>query len=94
MLPLPLVLVDENPFEPVCLARSHCLVHEGGIMKYDELLPATVTPKGAHFPETWRSLSRLTFLDRHCLHRLPFYLAVYTLFSLLGLPFRRELYTP
>ncbi len=79
MLPFPFVVVGENLFEPVCLDRSHCSVYEGGIMKHEELLPATVTPKGAHFPEIWRSLSRLTFLDRYCLHRLTFYRAALSL---------------
>ena len=44
-------------------------------MKEDELFAATVTSKSAHFPEIWCPLSRLTLLDRHCIHRLTFYLA-------------------
>src|SRR2546423_11280869 len=70
VIPVPFVLFDKNPFEPVRLARSGCLVHEGEIMKHDELLTASITPKGAHLHEIRRSLPRLTLLDRHCLHRL------------------------
>ena len=47
VLPFPFMLVGENLFEPVRLAGSYCLVHEGGIMKHNELLLATVTPKDA-----------------------------------------------
>ena len=69
VLPFPFVLLGKNLFEPVRLSRSSCLVHECGIMKDDELLTATVTPKSAHLLEIWCSLSRLTLLDRHCFHR-------------------------
>src|SRR5450755_4223327 len=44
-----------------------------------ELLAATVTPQSAHLLEIWCSLSRLTLLDRHCFHRLTFYLAAHPL---------------
>jgi hypothetical protein len=46
VIPVPFVLFDKNLFEPVRLARSGCLVHEGEIMKHDELLTASITPKG------------------------------------------------
>ena len=75
MLLFPFVLFGKNLFEPVRLSRSDYLIHKGGVMKDDELLTARITPKSAHLPEIWRSLSRLTLLDGHCLHRLIFYLA-------------------
>jgi hypothetical protein len=93
VLPFPFVLFGKNLFEPVRLTRSGCLVREGGIMKDDELLTATITPKGAHLREMWCWLYRLTLLDRQSPHRLTFYLAVYPLFSPFGSPFPRELYT-
>jgi hypothetical protein len=62
-------------------------------MKDGELLSAIVTPKGTHLPEIRRSLSRLTLLDRHCLHRLSFYLFARPLFLPLGPPFQPELHT-
>jgi hypothetical protein len=82
MRPFPFVLFGKNLFEPVRLSRSDCPVHKGGIMKDDELLTATITPKSAHLLETRRSLFRLTLLDCHSLHRLIFYLAAHPLFSL------------
>jgi hypothetical protein len=93
VLPFPFVLFGKNLFEPVRLSRGDCLVREGGIMKDDELLTATITPKGAHLREMWCSLYRLTLLDRQSPHRLTFYLAVYPLFSPFWPPFPRELYT-
>ena len=74
MLPFSFVLFGKNFFEPVRLSLSGCLVPERGIMKHDELLAATVTPKSAHRFEIWCPLFRLTLLDRHCFHRLTFYL--------------------
>jgi hypothetical protein len=50
------------------LSLRRFLIHESGFMKNDELLAATVTPKCAHFLESWCPLSRLTLLDRHCSH--------------------------
>lgn len=87
VLPFPFVLLGKNLFEPVRLSLSGCLVCECGIMKDDELLTAPVTPKSAHLFEIWCPLSPLTLLDRHCVHRLSFYLAAYPLFSPLGPPF-------
>ena len=84
VLPFPFVLLGKNLFEPVRLSLSSCLICECGIMKDAELLTATVTPKSAHFFEIWCPLSPLTLLDRHCVHRLTFYLAAYPLFSPLG----------
>src|SRR4029077_15459895 len=58
----------------------------------ERFLAAIVTPKGAHLREIRRSLPCLTLLDRHCVHRLTFYLAVRSLVSSLGPPLRRELH--
>ncbi len=77
----PVVFLGKNLFEQVRLARSSSLVHERGIMPDDELLAAGITPKRAHLPEIWCSLSRLPLLDRHRFHRLTFYLAVCPPFS-------------
>ena len=77
VLPFPFVLLGKNLLEPVRLSLSSCLVCECGIMKDAELLTATVTPQSAHFFEIWCPLSPLTLLDRHCVHRLTFYLAAY-----------------
>jgi hypothetical protein len=76
VLPFSFVFFGQNLFEPERLTCSGWPVHKFEVMKDDELLTATITPKGAHFPEIWCALSRLTLLDRHCLHRLTFYLAV------------------
>jgi len=77
VLPFPFVLLGKNFFQPVRLPLSDFLVHEGGVLKHDELLAATFTAKSAHLPESWRLLSGLPLLDRHCLHRLTFYPAAY-----------------
>jgi hypothetical protein len=65
VFPAPFVLFGKNLFEPVRLAHSGRPVHEGGIVKHDELLTASITPKGAHLGEIRRSLPRLTLLDCH-----------------------------
>ena len=70
VLPVAFVLLRKNLFKPVCLSLSHCLVHEGRMVKDNELLTTAVTPKSTHFFESWCPLSRLTLLDRHCLHGL------------------------
>jgi hypothetical protein len=75
------------------LAQRGRPVHEGGIVKHDELLTASITPKGAPLGEIRRSLPRLTLLDCHRLHRLTFYLALRSLVSPLEQPFPRELRT-
>ncbi len=68
VLPFPLVFLGKNLFEPLRLSLRRFLIHESGFMKNDELLAANVTPKCAHFLESWCPLSRLTLLDRHCSH--------------------------
>ena len=50
MFLFPFVLFGKDLFEPVRLSRGGCLVHKGGIVKDDELLTATVTPKSCPFP--------------------------------------------
>jgi hypothetical protein len=65
VFPVPFVLFGKNLFEPVRLAHSCRPVHEGGIVKHDELLTATITPKGAHLREIRRSLSGLALPDCH-----------------------------
>ena len=49
VLPFPFVLLGKNFSEPVRLSFCNCLIHEGGIMKNDELLAAAVTTKSTHF---------------------------------------------
>jgi len=66
VLPLSFVFLGKNLFEPLCLSLRRFLIHE--LLKDGELLAATVTPKRAHFLESWCPLSRLTLLDRHCFH--------------------------
>ncbi len=68
VLPLPFVFFGKNFFEPLRLSLRRVLVHECGVMKYHKLLAATVTPKRAHLFESWRPLSHLALLDRHCFH--------------------------
>jgi hypothetical protein len=80
VLAFTIVLFSQNLFQPLRLPPSNCLVHNAGIMKDDEFLSATVTPKSAHCFEIWRSLFRLALLDRHCLHLLPLYLCAGCLF--------------
>ena len=76
----PFVFLGKNFFEPLRLSSRCFLVHKRGIMKHDELLPASITPKGAHLREIRRSFPRLPLLDRHCFHHGTFYLAVRPLF--------------
>lgn len=90
VLAFTIVFFSKNLFKPLRLSRSNCLVHNGGIMKDDELLPATITPKSAHGVEIWCSLSRLTLLDRHGFHLLPLYLSAGSPFSSLKSPFPRD----
>jgi len=66
------VLLRKNLFEPPRLVLSAAFVNERGILKYNELLPAAVTPEKAHLLEVRCSLFRLTFLDRHCSHDMTF----------------------
>ncbi len=88
MFPFPFVFLGKNPFEPVCLPLCSFLITECRVLKDNELLAATVTPKRAHFLESWCSLSHLTLLDRNCFHPLIFYLALCIAFPLLGPPAR------
>ena len=76
VLPLPFVFLGKNLFEPSRLSLRRVLVHRCRVMKDDKLLAAAVTPQRAHLLERWCLLSRLTLLDRHCFHPLPFYSAV------------------
>jgi hypothetical protein len=93
MLPFSFVLLGKNFCEPMGLTLGDTPIQKCGIVSDDKFLAAIVTPKGAHLHEIRRSLPRLTLLDRHCLHRLTFYLAVRSLVSSLGPPSRRELHT-
>ena len=68
VLAFSLVFLSKNLFEPLRLSLRRCVIHERGFMKHDELFAATVTPKRAHFLESWCSLTRLTLLDRHGSH--------------------------
>ena len=73
--PLAVVLVGKNFFEPARLPFGGSFVHKSGIVKNDKLLAASVTAKSPHFVEVGGPLSRLTLLDRHCLHAQTFYLS-------------------
>ena len=75
MLPLTVVLVGKNFFEPARLPFGGGFVHKSGIVKNDKLLAASVTAKSPHFVEVGGPLPRLTLLDRHCLHAKTFYLS-------------------
>jgi len=91
VLPLPFVFLGKNLFEPSRLSLRRFPVRNCGVMKDDELLAATVTPKRTHLLEGGCSLPHLTLFERHCLHpfhRLIFYLDVHIAFSLLGPPVR------
>ena len=68
MLPFSFVFLGKNLFEPLRLSCRRSVVHERRVMKDDELLAATVTPKYAHFLESWCLLLCLTLLDRHGFH--------------------------
>src|SRR5256885_16797704 len=90
VLPVPFVFLGKNLFEPSRLSLRRFLVRHCGVMKDDELLSATVTPKRTHLLESGCPLSRLTLFERHCFHRLIFYLAVRIAFSPLGPPVRNR----
>jgi hypothetical protein len=64
----PFVFLGKNLFEPLRLSCCRFFVHESRVMKDDELLAATVTPKRAHFLERWCPLFCLALLDRHGFH--------------------------
>jgi hypothetical protein len=81
VLVFPFVFLGKNLFEPERLSRGGSLVHQHGIMKHNELLAASITPKRTHLPEMRRSLSRLPLLDRYRFHRLTFYLSARLLHS-------------
>jgi hypothetical protein len=90
VLPLPFVFLGKNLFEPSRLSLRRILVRRCGVMKDDELLAAAVTPKRTHLLESGCPHSRLTLFERHCFHRLIFYLPVRSAFSPLGLRFATE----
>jgi len=75
VLPLAVVLIGKNFFEPARLPFGCGFVHKSGIVKNDKLLAANVTAKSPHFVEIGGPLSRLTLLDRHRLHAQTFYLS-------------------
>jgi len=66
------VLFRKHPFEPMCLSVSEPLIHERGIMTYEELLAATITPERSHFLETRRFLLPLSLLYCDGFHLLNF----------------------
>src|SRR5205807_6671229 len=69
MFLVPLVFFRKNPFEPSRLSLSNPSIHECGLLTYDELLAAAVTPHGAHLQKIRGCLfSGLTFLYGYCLH--------------------------
>ena len=76
MLPFAFVLLGKNFYEPMGLTLSDTPVQKCGIVSDDKFLAAVVTAKSAHLCKAGCTLPRLTLLDRHCLHRLTFYLAV------------------
>lgn len=67
------VFLRKNLFKPMRLSLRRFLVNDSRVLKHDELLAATITPKRAHFLEAGCPLFGLSFLDRHCFHRLIFY---------------------
>jgi len=70
MLLLPLVFVRQNFFEPVGLLGGAGFGSNIRVVKYYELLAASITPQGSHFLKTGRLLSGLPFLDRNRFHAL------------------------
>jgi len=75
MLLFSLVFLGKNLLKPPGLSLCRFLIHTRRVLKNDEILAAAVTPKRAHFHESWCLHSRLTLLDRHCFHSLTLYLA-------------------
>jgi hypothetical protein len=75
VLPFSLVFLGKNLLKPLGLSLCRFIIHTRGVMKDDEILAADVTPKRAHFHESWRLHSRLILLDRDCFHSLTLYLA-------------------
>ena len=70
-----LVFLGKNLLKPLGLSLRHFLIHTRGVLKDNEILAADVTPKRAHFHESWCLHSRLILLDRYCFHSLTLYLA-------------------
>jgi hypothetical protein len=60
MLAFPFVFLGKNLFEPLRLSCRCSVVRKSRLMKDDELLAATVTPKRAHFLESWCPVFGLT----------------------------------
>lgn len=73
MCPGSFVFFGQNLFQPEGLALGGRPVHGCGIVKDDELLPTTVTTKGAHFLAAGCPHSGLTLLDGHGIHPPTFY---------------------
>ena len=73
MFPGSFVFFGQNFFQPERLTLGGHLVDGCGIVKDDELLPTTVTAKGAHFFAAGCPLSGLTLLDGDGIHQLTFY---------------------
>src|SRR5205807_526963 len=68
VLLIPLVLFCKDLLKPVCLFFGSLLVCRGGLVSYDELLPTTITPQGAHLLKTRRLFPALALLYCYCLH--------------------------
>ena len=81
VLPFSLVFLGKNLLKPPGLSLRRFLIHTSGIMKDDEILAANITPKRAHFHESWCLHPRLILLDRYCFHSVTLYLAAYHLLS-------------
>src|ERR1700730_299824 len=62
-----LVLFGKDLFQPLCLLFCNPPVCRRGLVAYEELLAAAVTPEGPHLLETYCFLSA-TLLDRHRPH--------------------------
>jgi hypothetical protein len=62
-----LVLVSQDLFESLCSLFRNPPIQRRGMMAYEKLLPATVTPEDSHLLETYCLLSA-TLLYRHRLH--------------------------
>src|SRR6266853_4432186 len=62
-----LVLFGKNLFQPLCLLFCNPFIDRRGIVAYEEIFAANLTPEGSHLQETY-SLLAATLLYSHCLH--------------------------
>jgi len=68
MLPLPVVLVSQDPFEPLGLSCRHTHIPECWMVQDCEFLTAVVAAKSTHLTEVRLPISRLSFLDGYGFH--------------------------